>query len=241
MKKLILQLTIGFIFLVFGFMITTQISIINRKLSSTGSEHNTEAIASDNEQLKKQIDELQKKADELTNRNEEFKQAGFGINDEAEIILKNLKDTKLIAGLSEVKGEGITINIVPKTNLVLKPPNHKPIIDLDLLIITNSLKAAGAEAVSINDIRLIGTGGIRTAGDYNIIINDQRISPHQSVTIKAIGNKNNLEGVLSFPGAITESLSKNCDIALETNDNIVVKRAKNTFIYRFVENASKID
>jgi len=213
----------GLIFLLFGFMMTSQINTIDKKVNSDYDKQSGEFLAN-HERLKKQRDELQKKVDELTKKNEYFENAETGTADEVNLIQEELKKTRLIAGLSEVKGEGIIIEITPKKNLVRNSFNDKPIIDLDLLTIVNKLREASAEAISINDIRIVGTSGIRTAGDYSIIVNNQRVSPHKSVTIKAIGNKSNLEGVMKLSETITDGLSRNCDITIKTSNEIVINK-----------------
>ena len=65
--------------------------------------------------------------------------------------------------------------------------------DYDLLKLVNELFAAGAEAISINDIRLTGYSGIRTAANIYIYINNERISAQSQIVVKAIGNKSVLE------------------------------------------------
>jgi uncharacterized protein YlxW (UPF0749 family) len=212
----------GLIFLLFGFMMTSQINTINKKVNSDYDKQSGEFLAN-HEQLKKQRDELQKKVDELTKKNEYFENAVTGTDDEVNLIQEELKKTRLIAGLSEVKGKGIIIEITPKKNLLRNSFKDKPIIDLDLLTIVNKLREASAEAISINDIRIVGTSGIRTA-DYSIIIDNQRVSPYKSVTIKAIGNKSNLEGIMKLSETITDGLSRNCDITIKTSDEIVIQK-----------------
>jgi len=212
----------GLIFLLFGFMITSQINTINKKVNSDYDKQSGEFLAN-HEQLKKQRDELQKKVDELTKKNEYFENAATGPSDEVNLMQEELKKTRLIAGLTEVKGEGIIIEIMPKTDLVRSSLRNKPIIDLDLLTIVNKLREASAEAISINDIRVVGASGIRTA-DYSIVINDQRVSPHKSVTVKAIGNKSNLEGIMKLSGTITDDLSRNCYITIKTSNEIVINK-----------------
>jgi uncharacterized protein YlxW (UPF0749 family) len=233
LKKYISQFTIGLIFLLFGFMITSQMNMLNKQTTSAVDKQSPEILV-ENEQLKKQVDELGKKVNELTKKNEEFEAAAAGRTGEANLILQELQETRLRAGLSDVKGEGITIYITPKANLFGSTINSQPIVDLDLLNIVNELNAVNAEAVSINDIRLTGRSGIRTAGD-SIIINNERISPQKRVTISAIGNKENLEGAMNFPGTIPERLSKNCDIIIETSDNIVIKKGQNTSKYEYAK------
>jgi uncharacterized protein YlxW (UPF0749 family) len=232
-KKFISQLTIGLIFLLFGFMITTQMNMLEKQTASASDKQSPEILV-ENEQLKKQRDELMKKVNDLTKKNEEFETAAAGRTGEANLILQELQETRLRAGLSDVKGEGVTIYITPKANLFGNTIDSQPMYDVELLNIVNELNAVEAEAISINDIRLTNRSGIRTAGDA-IIINNERISPKQRVTIKAIGSKKHLEGAMNFPGNIPERLTKNCEVIVETNDNIVIKKGQNTSKYEYAK------
>jgi uncharacterized protein YlxW (UPF0749 family) len=237
MKKIISQLTIGLIFLLFGFLITSQMSNIKKQVSATNNEQSPEILV-EIEQLKKQRDELKEKVGELTKKTEEVESVAAGRNDEANLILQELQETRLRTGLSDVKGEGITVYVTPKSNLLGNLNNRQPILDVELLNIVNELNAATAEAISINDIRLMGTSGIRTAGD-SIFINNEKISPQKRVIIKAIGNKKKLEDAINFPGVIPRDLSMNCDISFETSDTVVIKKGKSTLKNEFAKEVIK--
>ena len=76
--------------------------------------------------------------------------------------------------------------------------------DEDVLKVINELRAAGAEAIAINDQRLTANSEIRCAGP-TISINNTRISaPYE---IKAIGNVQNMENAVKMRGGVAESLS----------------------------------
>ncbi|MEG0772843.1 DUF881 domain-containing protein [Clostridium sp.] len=237
MKKIISQLTMGLIFLLFGFIITTQMNSLNKQVATADNKQSPEILI-EVEQLKKQRDELKKKVDELSKKNEEVETIAAGRDEEANLILKELQETRLRSGITDVKGEGITIYLTPKANLFGNLTKEQPITDMELLNIVNELNASTAEAISINDIRLMGTSGIRSSGD-SIIINNEKISPQKRVAIKVIGDKKRLEDAVNFPGTITENLSKKCSITIEPSDNIVIKKGQNISKYEFTKEFSK--
>ncbi|MEG1256307.1 DUF881 domain-containing protein [Clostridium sp.] len=234
MKKLISKLCVGFVFLMFGFVIITQLNTIDKQSTTTSDSGLSPEILIENEQLKKQKEELEKKVNELIVKSEEYENAAAGRTEESSVLLEDLQKTRLRAGLTDVEGQGIIIYIDPKTNLFGAAIDNQPIIDFDLLAIVNELDSAGAEAISINDIRLVGNSGIRTAGD-SIIINNERISPKERVTIKAIGNKSVLTGVIKFVGAIPERLLRNCEVSHEAKDLIVIDKATNSIKYEYIK------
>ena len=75
--------------------------------------------------------------------------------------------------------------------------------DTDILEIVNVLRNAGAEAISINDQRIIATTPISCIGTV-IKINDEKIGgPY---VIRAIGNSDYLKTALDIPGGILKIL-----------------------------------
>ena len=84
------------------------------------------------------------------------------------------------------EGQGVTITIDDsKTKSKAgENPNLYLIHDDDLLKVINELKAAGAEAISINEQRLIATSEIRCAGPTLSVNNIRSAPPYE---IKAIG------------------------------------------------------
>ena len=126
-------------------------------------------------------------------------------NEETEKLLeKELEEINMALGTTNVQGSGIEIVLnnvdsyeVPKIN------------SYDLLLIVNSLKLAGAEAISINDQRIINTTDIVDIQfDYDsfIKINGERIlAPYN---IKAIGDSRYLESELLGTGGHVNRMQK---------------------------------
>jgi uncharacterized protein YlxW (UPF0749 family) len=90
------------------------------------------------------------------------------------------------AGTVALQGRGMVVTLAPSDR---QPPSAEEagayqIHDSDLQLVVNSLWASGAEAVAINDSRLVATTPIRSAG-ATIVVNFRPLSPPFTVT--AIG------------------------------------------------------
>jgi uncharacterized protein YlxW (UPF0749 family) len=72
----------------------------------------------------------------------------------------------------------------------------------DLLMVVNELRTIGAEAISINGVRIISNSTIRCVGP-SILIDDTKYPP--PYTIKAIGNPDNLVNGLKMKGGIYDT------------------------------------
>ena len=115
------------------------------------------------------------------------------------------EDIRLRAGLTPVEGEGIIVKLEDSsaTAKAGENPNLYLIHDDDLLKVINELRAAGAEAISINGQRLIGTSEIRCAGP-TLSVNNVRSAP--PFEIRAIGDSKSLESAIRMRGGVAETL-----------------------------------
>ena len=116
-----------------------------------------------------------------------------------------IKQQDALAGFTEVQGPGLVISLDDNRKDAqsaesLDPGQYNPddylIHDRHLLYIVNDLRAAGAEAISINDQRIVTTTEIRCAGT-TILVNSTRLAP--PYIIRVIGNQDDLTGVLESP------------------------------------------
>ncbi len=235
MKKFFSQIVIGVVFLIFGFMIVIQLKSVNAQNATAGVDGNSQnpEILLENEQLKKEREELMEKVKELSDKAAEYEASAAG-KGENQILIDDLQKTRLRAGLTDVKGEGIIVYITPKTNPFGTTTSGYPIKDFDLLIMVNELYANGAEAISINDIRLIGNTGIRSAGNA-IMINSTRISPLEQVVIKAIGSKSVLTGTMEFPGTISSDLHLYCDVTYKAEDELIISKSNAAIDFKYIQ------
>lgn len=102
-------------------------------------------------------------------------------------LQKEFEITNLTVGLVPVEGPGIKIIVSdnPKDLATGDNPNSYLVHDEHLLLITNELKAAGAEAISINNQRITAMSEIRCAGT---LINVNGIAIGPPFTLQAIGD-----------------------------------------------------
>ena len=82
------------------------------------------------------------------------------------------------AGTVPLQGRGLVVSLAPSDR---EPPSPEEagayeIHDSDLQLVVNELWAAGAEAVAVNDSRLVATTPIRAAGG-TIVVNFRPLSP----------------------------------------------------------------
>lgn len=125
-------------------------------------------------------------------------------------ILEDLNQTKFQAGLTAAEGPGIIITLndskKPMPIGFSLPPGMAPpniIHDTDINQIVTELKIAGAEAIAINDQRLIADSSVRCVGPV-VQVNEVAQSP--PYVIRAIGNPKTLPNSLTIPGGIADQM-----------------------------------
>ncbi len=162
-----------------------------------------------NEELSKEVFKLEKEIFELKH----------GLSDRG--TSTPIKEMYALAGLTDVKGSGMLITINEEPNAKGQQDYANLLQSDDLLRLINVLKSAGANAISINDERLIINSEITNAENC-IVINKKKISaPYK---IKVLGDFETMNTALLIRGGIIEYLNLfNININIEKVENLTVK------------------
>lgn len=141
------------------------------------------------------------------------------------INLKNeLDHLKLISGLTDVTGEGIIITLndaeVPESNALMDYIIH----DSDILNVVNELRIAGANAISINNERIIATSEQLCSGPTIKINNNRYAVPYE---IKAIGDSNVLYSALKESNTIKEMIQLKKRVTITQGKDVVIPKFSN--------------
>lgn len=140
------------------------------------------------------------------------------------LIKDELKQTERYLGYTNAEGEGLSITLSDNDN--------KSIDYNDLLMLVNQLWIAGAEAVSVNDERIVSTTEIVPVEGKNIFINTKKQS--SPYVIKAIGNKKHLESALTVKnGFINEMLANGKSVKYKVEDKIEIPKYKSEIKLKF--------
>lgn len=127
----------------------------------------------------------------------------------AETLNKELQSMKNLLGITEVEGPGVVVTLSDSKKLPINPTdqvNQAHLIhDYDISNIVNELKATGAEAIAINNQRVVASSSVRCVGPA-IQINGQRVAP--PVVIRAIGDADTLFTALDMPEGVLDKIRK---------------------------------
>nr|WP_247703021.1 DUF881 domain-containing protein [Streptomyces sp. F63] len=166
-----------------------------RVLDEIGDQ--TQRLQDEKQRLEQQRTELENSSDqaEEARRQTEQKEQQLGV----------------LAGTVAAKGPGLT--------LVVSAPQGA--VDADkLLDAIQELRAAGAEAIQINDVRVVAGTFFTQDGD-RVRIDGQRVE--QPFRIKAIGDPQDLEPALNIPGGVVQSMEKEqATVSVSREEKIIV-------------------
>jgi len=224
MKKYSAQISVALVCCILGFMIAYQFRILNKQSNIQNTTLSSTDLTVEIEQLRKQKDELQKNINDLQSKIKVYEDSAANRTEESQTLLKDLENSRMLTGVTDVQGQGVILYLSPNTTGLGNDLTSDRITDKHLVYVVNELLAAGAEAISINDIRLTPRTGIRNAGNY-ILVNEERVSPLNRITIKAIGDKNLLISALAFPGVLSDFNSV-ATYKYEKSDNIIISKNK---------------
>ncbi len=180
---------------------------------------------------KSKYEETSEKLEETNKKINEYQEKVSSNQESSELLEQELLQTNKLVGKTEVTGEGIIIT--------LSDNNETTILDTDLLKLINELRLAGAEAISINDVRVVGMTDIVEVND-TILVNEERVvSPY---VVKAIGNQTYLSSALSLKNSgfidMYTSSGKTVKMTIEKNIKIPAYRSQNNLMqFRYAKEA----
>lgn len=156
------------------------------------------------------------------------KNAGSDGKMQLQEMSKALLDARIRAGLVALKGPGTMVTLSDSPRNV--GPNEDPysfiVHDVDLLALTNELWAAGAEAVSVNDQRVVNRTAIRCVGPAILVNNVQLASPF---VVRAIGPAHDMEGGMRMPGGFLDSMA----LLIRSGGEVKVTQAREVVVPAF--------
>lgn len=182
------HLSLTFVFLVLGLLLSTSFYARQRSQAAASPRKQdliqaVRGLEKDRERLKRRVAGLRVKVEDYGKRAAAETGAAASFN-------AQLDRGQSQAGLMAARGPGLVITIGDNPQFPKgEDPNSYVIHDYDLRVIVNALWAAGAEAISVNEQRLVSTSAVRCAGN-TVLVNTVRLaSPY---VIKAVGQPERL-------------------------------------------------
>jgi uncharacterized protein YlxW (UPF0749 family) len=221
------QIAIGLICILLGFIITIQFKSVRKNFASENQQfQRADELQAELTKERKKNEDLYKNLLQYEKDLNALQQAVSQNSGYAAELIEQLKRAQVLAGLIDLEGEGVIVTLndskLKNDNRLNLSEDYFIIHDEDILAVLNELRDAGAEALSINDERIISTSEIRCAGT-TVSVNNNRYSP--PFEIKAIGNPSTLVAGLNLRGGVVEILRQwGIEITVRESSKIFIPR-----------------
>ena len=232
-----ISIIIGCMCLLLSLGISIQIKTINNIGTSTTSTNETENKLRDEIlKTKEKYDNLYADLEKAETQLEEERNNATSNNSDLEELEQNITEGNKILGLAEVTGQGIVVtlndNQLLTSNNYILDPNSALVHDMDVIKVVNELKNAGAEAISINDQRIITTTAIECDGNV-IKVNGIKIgAPFE---IKAIGLPEYLINVKRYGGYLMYLEQRGITVNVSKSDEITIPKYTGVIKFEYAE------
>ncbi len=229
--KVTLAISIGLVAFILTMIIFTQFKTVEKTdITAIETMRETE-LRAELATWKNKYDEVEAKLDERQQKIEEYKQE-LNNNENAMQLLQNeINEAENYLGFKELQGEGIEV--------ILKDNEDANIEYWDLLFLVNELISAGAEAISINDERVVSATEIVPVNENIIFVNSKKIAgPY---IVKAIGDKKYLESALTIKSGYLDErrIQYNKDVEYSVEDNVVIPAYTGKMSFEYAEKNDK--
>ncbi|GGS97068.1 DUF881 domain-containing protein [Streptomyces chromofuscus] len=147
---------------------------------------------------------LEKQRDELENSSNQAEEA-------RRQTIEKERQLGVLAGTVAAQGPGITMTI----------DDTKGTVEADMLLdAIQELRAAGAEAIQVNGVRVVASTYLTDSGQSVSVDGNKINAPFR---FKVIGKPQDLEPALNIPGGVVQTLEKEqATVTVERSDKIVV-------------------
>ena len=227
------QLMIGLICIVLGIFVAIQFKTVQKNvLQGLSPIQKSTQLVTELTKLKNERDLLQSEVETLDARLKEIEET----ESRGSVLIKNLNEDlnkyKALSGLVDVAGQGIEVLIDNPQRSIDSAYESNLVYDYELILsMVNELNAAGAEAISINDQRVLSTTEIRAAGEN---INVNKIPQNLPLVIRAIGNNVTLENAITNRmGIVSELRDRKYIVEVKRMEKVTILKYAGAVEFRY--------
>lgn len=225
------KIVIGLICLVLSMSITLQVRTMASKDSTVSQTFRNDELKDKLLEWEEKYESMTKSLEESNKKLEEKRASASENDDSSKEKSERLKENNKLLGLTDVTGEGIIVTASDgQANISTDNVSSYLVHDGDLREIVNELSNAGAEAISINDQRIVNSTCIICVGNV-ISINGEKVG--SPFIIKAIGNQERLYGI-NRPGGYISYMKDYTSVDIKKSNNISIKKFTGALTQKYI-------
>lgn len=179
-------------------------------------------------QWKTKYEEVHTQLEDVNKRIEEYDKTIEDNEAASELIDEELKESNILVGKTDVYGEGVVIT--------LSSTDTFQIYSQILLELVNELRYSGAEAISINEVRILPTTEIVDL--TSISVNQQRVQ--EPYIIKAIGDSEYIYSILNLKGSgfVDIYAKQGLNVSVEKNKKVEIPKYNGEFEINYMKDTT---
>lgn len=182
------------------------------------------------------INDLNDKANEYNSKINSYKYGDKSRTQVLDELGKEIDHNSAIIGTTDVEGEGIKITLNDAGNEFVENPDDYElgiVHNTDIIQVINDLKNSGAEAIAINDQRVVDRSEIYCNGPF-LRVNGVKIAT--PFNIYAIGDKEVMKNYMLLNENYLKSLIlRNINVNIEQIDNIKIPAFNGELKYNYLK------
>ena len=229
------QIAIGVVCIVLGIIISMQYKLIQTNyLNGILPTTKQNDLINDLNSLKESKQAMTLELESARATLQEIEKAASKDNAVINHLTAVIKEYEILAGKTDVHGEGVVITVDNTPNDGSNAYQGQVVDNYRLILsLVNELNAAGAEAISVNDQRIVAITEIRVASGA---INVNGITQKIPLVVKAIGKKSALEGAVTSVNGIVDELRRfQLLVDVRTLDDIDIPRFIGNINFQYVQ------
>lgn len=237
MKKKQIAITLGIMCFILTIAISIQLKTVTNSNSTISASLTDNKLRDEVLRWKEKYDNAYEQLIESEKELVTVRQNATQNDTTANAKQEQIKVNNMLLGTTQVQGPGLQITLADNNAAAAASidPSSALVHYDDILQVVNALNNAGAEAISINEERVITTTAITCEGNV-IKVNGEKIS--SPFVIKAIGSQGKLYGALTMAGGYLDIL-QSYGVLIETKqiDNITIEKYNGIINYKYVKSA----
>ena len=227
----ILAITAGFVALILAVSIFIQFRTVRQSEELDIEGLREDELRTQIASYKSKYEETMKQYEDNQNKINDYTTAMNENKETSEILDEELLQSKTLLGLTDVTGNGVVVTLTDTPEALYTYTAD------DILLLINELKYAGAEAISINDNRVINLTDIVMVTDTLIVMNGGNTRISSPYEIKAIGDPKYLMSTLSMKnsGYIDQMEANGMKIEVKQENNIKINAYSGDIESRYLQ------
>lgn len=213
--------------------IITQINTVKNSTTTVGKTQTENELRDSVLRWKEKYDNAYEKLEKKETELEKLREKVSNSNDSAKGLSSKLERYNALLGKTDLIGKGIIITLKDgNTRIFGDPIVHAE----DVLEVVNVLKNAGAEAISVNNQRVVNSTSFNCIGNV-ITVNGQKVGV--PFVIKAIGLPSQLYGSVKMPDHyldIMESSGVSVEVKQVEKDTIIIPKYDGIYKLEYASN-----